>query len=192
MDGAAHTVGQLGVQLGQLVLRVHAGVGDVSHGGRLHDVPDDELLDGLVLGAGLGAVGAPDELDMAAAMLVTSSVSALGCHLCNVNNTDVQVITSGNNYKARRSRGFWFVRLVLFLLEDQCHSQTDQHTPTQPLEGESFLKHQERHQGGRHQVAGGVEQTTNNHLSSHSGLETNSLTSPLRQSGTETRLWCTL
>ena len=81
MDGAAHTVGQLGVQLGQLVLGVHAGVGDVSHGSGLHDVPDDELLDGLVLGAGLGAVGAPDELDMATAMLVTSIVSTLGCHL---------------------------------------------------------------------------------------------------------------
>ena len=81
MDGAAHTVGQLGIELRQLVLGVHAGVGDVSHGGSLHDVPDDELLDGLVLGAGLGAVGAPDELDMATAMLVTSIVSTLGSHL---------------------------------------------------------------------------------------------------------------
>ena len=80
MDGAAHTVGQLGVQLGQLVLGVHAGVGDVSHGGGLHDVPDDELLDGLVLGAGLGAVGAPHELNMATAVLVTSSVPPFRGH----------------------------------------------------------------------------------------------------------------
>ena len=77
MDGAAHAVGQLGIELGQLVLGVHAGVGDVSHGGRLHDVPDDELLDGLVLGAGLGAVGTPDELDMATAVLIATAITAL-------------------------------------------------------------------------------------------------------------------
>ena len=81
VDGAADTVGQLGVQLGQLVGAVDAGVGDVPHGGGLNDVPDDELLDGLVLGAGLGAVGAPHELDMATSVLVTSIVPALGSHL---------------------------------------------------------------------------------------------------------------
>ena len=81
MDGAAHAVGQLGIELRQLVLGVHAGVGDVSHGGRLHDVPDDELLDGLVLGARLGAVGAPHELDMATTVLVPAVVTALGSHL---------------------------------------------------------------------------------------------------------------
>jgi len=85
MNGAAYTVGQLGVELGQLVLGVHAGVRDVSHGGRLHDVPDDELLDSLVLGAGLGAVGAAHKLDMAAAVLVTSVITTLGSHLCNLN-----------------------------------------------------------------------------------------------------------
>ena len=81
MDGAAHTVGQLGVQLWQLVAAVHAGVGDVPDGGGLHDVPDDELLDGLVLGASLGAVGAADELDMTTTMLVTTIVSTFGRHL---------------------------------------------------------------------------------------------------------------
>ena len=81
VDGAAHTVGQLGVQLWQLVAAVHAGVGDVPDGGGLHDVPDDELLDGLVLGARLGAVGAPHELDMATTVLVPAVVTALGSHL---------------------------------------------------------------------------------------------------------------
>ena len=80
MNGAAHTVGQLGVQLGQLVLGVDAGIGDISHGSSLHDVPDDELLDSLILGAGLGAVGASDKLDMATAMLITSVVTALRSH----------------------------------------------------------------------------------------------------------------
>ena len=81
VDSAAHTVGQLGVQLGQLVLGVHTRVGDVPHGGSLHDVPDHELLDGLVLGAGLGAVGAPHELDVATTVLVAAVVTALGGHL---------------------------------------------------------------------------------------------------------------
>merc|ERR1719444_70929 len=84
VDGAADAVGELGVQLGQLVAGVHAGVGDVPHGGGLHDVPDHKLLDGLVLGAGLGAVGATDELDMTAAVLVTSSVPPFRCHVTSL------------------------------------------------------------------------------------------------------------
>ena len=81
MDGAADAVVKLGVQLGKLVAAVDTGVGDVPDGGGLHDVPDDELLNGLVLGASLGAVGAADELDVSTSMLVTSVVPALGGHL---------------------------------------------------------------------------------------------------------------
>ena len=81
MDRTAHTVVQLSIQLGQLITAVHTGIRDVSHGGSLHDVPDHELLDGLVLGASLGAVGAADELDMTTTMLVTSIVSTFGRHL---------------------------------------------------------------------------------------------------------------
>merc|ERR1719444_607417 len=84
VDGAADAVGELGVQLGQLVADVHAGVGDVPHGRGLYDVPDHKLLDGLVLGAGLGAVGAADELDMATAVLVTSSVPPFRCHVTSL------------------------------------------------------------------------------------------------------------
>ena len=36
---------------------VDAGLGDVPHGRGLHDVPDHELPDGLVLGAALGRGG---------------------------------------------------------------------------------------------------------------------------------------
>ena len=43
-------------------------------------LPDDKLLDSLVLGARLGAVAAPDELDVAAPVLVTPVVTALGRH----------------------------------------------------------------------------------------------------------------
>ena len=84
MDGAADTVGQLGVQLGQLVLAVHAGVGDVPDSGGLHDVPDYELLDGLVLGDALGTVGASHELDVTTSMFVTSIVTTFGSHLWKV------------------------------------------------------------------------------------------------------------
>ena len=80
MDGARDAVVKLGIQLGQLVAGVHTGVGDVPHSGGLHNVPDDELLDGLVLGTGLGAVGAADELHMASAVLVTSSVPPFRGH----------------------------------------------------------------------------------------------------------------
>ena len=80
MDGAADAVGQLSVEFGKLVAAVNAGVGDVPHGGGLHNVPDHELLDGLVLGAGLGAVGAADELNMAAAVLVAASVPPFRGH----------------------------------------------------------------------------------------------------------------
>ena len=81
MDGTTDAVGQLRIKLGQLVAAVHAGVRDVPHGGGLHDVPNHELLDGLVLGAGLGAIGAPDELDVPAAVLVPTSVPPFGSHL---------------------------------------------------------------------------------------------------------------
>merc|ERR1719507_948746 len=81
VDGAADTVGELGIQLGQLVAGVHAGIRDVPHGGGLHDVPDHELLDGLVLGAGLGAVGASNELHVPTAVLVAASIPPLGGHV---------------------------------------------------------------------------------------------------------------
>ena len=40
VDSAADAVGQLGVELGQLVAAVHARLGDVPDSSGLHDVPD--------------------------------------------------------------------------------------------------------------------------------------------------------
>lgn len=54
-----------------------AGLCDVSHCSRLHYVPDDELLDGLVLGDTAGTVGAADGLDMATALLSTTVIPPL-------------------------------------------------------------------------------------------------------------------
>lgn len=54
-----------------------AGLCDVSHCSRLHYVPDDELLDGLVLRDTAGTVGAADGLDMATALLSTTVIPPL-------------------------------------------------------------------------------------------------------------------
>lgn len=52
----------------------HTGLRDIPDCSRLHDVPDDELLDGLVLGHTASAVGASDGLDVTAALLGTTVV----------------------------------------------------------------------------------------------------------------------
>lgn len=53
------------------------GFVDVSDGGGLYDVPDDELLDGLVLGDAARAVGTPDRRDMATPAFGSTSVPPL-------------------------------------------------------------------------------------------------------------------
>ena len=80
MNGARDTVVQLGVELGQSVASVHAVVGDIPDSRGLDDVPDHELADGLVLRASLGAVGAPNRLDMATVVLVASVITPLLSH----------------------------------------------------------------------------------------------------------------
>lgn len=77
MDGTADAVVQLHVQLGQDIGVEDAGLRDVPDGCGLHDVPDDELLDGFVLGDAAGAVGAADGLDVAAALLGPTVVPPL-------------------------------------------------------------------------------------------------------------------
>jgi len=70
VDGAAHTIAKLGVQLGELVACVHTGLRDVPHGSSLHNVPDHELLDGLILGHAFSTVGATHGLHVAPPVLV--------------------------------------------------------------------------------------------------------------------------
>lgn len=65
---------QLGVELGELVGFVHAGIVDIPDSGGFHYVTDNELLDRLILRDASRAVGATDGINMAAAMLGTSSV----------------------------------------------------------------------------------------------------------------------
>merc|ERR1719354_309538 len=75
VDSARHTVVQLCVQLWKGVAGIHGSLRDVSNCSSLNDVSD-----GLILRAYLGAVSAPDELDMATAVLVASSVTTLEGH----------------------------------------------------------------------------------------------------------------
>jgi len=93
VDGAAHTVAKLGVELGQLVAGVHTCLGDVPHSSSLHNVPDHELLDGLILGHAFSTVGATHGLHVAPPVLVTSIVATLGCHsLVEVNQAIISLV----------------------------------------------------------------------------------------------------
>jgi len=77
VDRARDAVVHLGVELGKDVSVMDARLLNVPDGRLLHDVPHLKPLDRLVLGAALGAVGAADVLDMAAAVLVAAAVAAL-------------------------------------------------------------------------------------------------------------------
>ena len=81
MDGARDAVVKLGIQLGQLVAGVDAGLRDVPHSCSLHDIPDHKLADRLILRDGLGAVAAAHILDVAPAVLVPAMVPPLRGHL---------------------------------------------------------------------------------------------------------------
>lgn len=72
----------LDVEFWEGVLLVHRGLGNVSHGGLLDHVSNQEPLDGLVLGDKAGAVDAADCLDVTTALFVASVISSLGCLFC--------------------------------------------------------------------------------------------------------------
>ena len=81
MNRTTYAVVEFCIQLGQLVGSVNTRVRYVSHRGRIHDVPDDKLLDSLVLGNCLSTVGASHKLDVSTSMLVAPVISTLGGHL---------------------------------------------------------------------------------------------------------------
>merc|ERR1719188_2422176 len=79
MDGGGDRVVLLEVQLRHSPVLAHRGVDgglvQIPVGCRVDDVADHHLRDGLVLGDSGGGGLAPDELDMASALLVTSVVA---------------------------------------------------------------------------------------------------------------------
>jgi hypothetical protein len=82
VDAASDTVLLLDVDLGQVeVLLVECKVVfDVSLGGAVNEVTHLESLDGLVLGANLGAVKTTDDVGVALVRLVSSVISSFGWH----------------------------------------------------------------------------------------------------------------
>ena len=84
VDSSLNTVKHLEVQLGELVFLVGRRLLDITQGRCVHDVPDDEPLDGLVLRDSLSGRDTPDTLDVSASLLVPSVVASLNCHGSNV------------------------------------------------------------------------------------------------------------
>lgn len=76
------------MELGESVLAVDGGVGQVTNSSCLNNVADGVSLDGLVLGDGSCTVGASDESDVASAVLVSSSVPSLLGHLKGCSGND--------------------------------------------------------------------------------------------------------
>lgn len=81
MNSTAHAVMQLDIELGKHIGVEDTGFGNVPDRGGLDDVPNDELLDGLVFGHAPGAVRAADRLHVAAALLGPAVVSPFFGHL---------------------------------------------------------------------------------------------------------------
>ena len=83
VDSGLDAVVHLDVELRHLVVLVHASIHDVAHRGSIDNVLDEEALDGLVLGDGLGGGGAADKLDLAAGAggAVAPVVASLDSHI---------------------------------------------------------------------------------------------------------------
>merc|ERR1719494_581393 len=77
MDGRRDAVVLLQVDLGDGIVLVDGGLGEIAHGGRVDHVADHVLLDGLVLGDARRRV---DAADVSAALLVASVISSLLGH----------------------------------------------------------------------------------------------------------------
>ena len=109
MDGARDAVVKLGIQLGQLVAGVDAGLRDVPDSRCLHDIPDHKLADrlrrrmlgvrkpklsnpNLILRDGLGAVCAAHILDVAPAVLVPAMVPPLRGHLLEIGLIEAELM----------------------------------------------------------------------------------------------------
>lgn len=76
VNSAGYTVVQLGVQFGELVGVIHAGVVNVTNSGSFDDVTNNEFFDSLVLGNAASTVCATYRIYVTAAMFGASSVPA--------------------------------------------------------------------------------------------------------------------
>ena len=81
VDSGLDAVEHLDVELGEGVVLVGGSLADVTEGGGIDNVTDDEPLDGLVLGDGLSGGNAPDTLDVSPSLLVTSVSPSFDSHI---------------------------------------------------------------------------------------------------------------
>lgn len=77
VDGARDAVRGLDVELGQGILLVNRGIGQIADSRSLDHVANDEAVNGLVLGDAAGAVKAANWVNVASSLLSTSVVAAL-------------------------------------------------------------------------------------------------------------------
>lgn len=80
VDTARDAVDLLNEELGEGVLLISRGLANISLGRSIDDVADSETLDSLILTNASAAVVASDVLNMAAAVLRSSVISALDRH----------------------------------------------------------------------------------------------------------------
>jgi hypothetical protein len=80
VDRARNAVVQFVVQFGQHVVLVCSSLVDITNGGRLDNVADDELFDRFVLWNASSAVGAVHIYDMATSVFGASSISPFLSH----------------------------------------------------------------------------------------------------------------
>jgi len=80
MHSGFDAVEHLEVQFRELVFLVGGGFLDITEGGSINDVADNESLDSLILRDGLSSGNASDTLDVSATVLVSSVVTSLDSH----------------------------------------------------------------------------------------------------------------
>lgn len=80
MHGGFDAVIHLQVQLGKLVFLVGRSFLDISQRRGIHNVSDNEALDGLVLGDGLSSGDTSDTQDVSAALFIPSVVASFHSH----------------------------------------------------------------------------------------------------------------
>jgi hypothetical protein len=80
MDGSLNTVVHFKVKLGKLVFLVRGRFLDVSERTSIDNVPDNETLNGLILGDSLACGHTAHTVDVSATVLVSSVVASLDSH----------------------------------------------------------------------------------------------------------------
>ena len=106
VNGARNAVFHLQVKLGDGVAVVHAGFTDITLGGGINHVANQESLHGLILRARTTTVAATNELDVTTSLTVFTSITAFLRHLeiFEIREWNEMVLTSIVDSNMRRGR----------------------------------------------------------------------------------------